>query len=202
MSIFIIYTPFLFIFFTLSIININYYSHWQFIPAKWVWKWPTSGFRMSPDATSQVPVGISLLRQKNFARKYNCQIRHNKLHYKIISSYQTPERNLNSSQITKNFPIRKRIMSIFIIFRPFLFNFFMFSIINNNYYSHWQFIPAKWVWKWPRSGFRMSPIATTQVPVGISLSRQKIFAWKYNCQIRHIKLHYTIIFLRKILQGI
>ena len=109
MSIFIIYSPFLLIFFTLSISNINYYSHWQFIPVKRVWKWPRSGFRMSPVATTQVPVGISLPRQKIFARKYNCQIRHNKLHYKIIFLYQTPERNLNSTQNIKKFPIRKRI---------------------------------------------------------------------------------------------
>ena len=92
-----------------SIINNNYYSHWQFIPAKWVWIWPRSGFRMSPIATTQVPVGISLPRQKNFAWKYNCQIRHIKLHYTIIFSSQTIARNLNSSQITKKFPIRKRI---------------------------------------------------------------------------------------------
>ena len=109
MSIFIIFTPFLLIFFMFSVTNINYYSHWQFIPVKRVWKWPRSGFRMSPVATTQVPVGISLPRQNIFARKYNCQIRHNKLHYKIIFSYQTPERNLNSIQNTKKFPIRKRI---------------------------------------------------------------------------------------------
>ena len=109
MSIFIIYSPFLLIFFTLSISNINYYSHWQFIPVKRVWKWPRSGFRMSPVATTQVPVGISLPRQKIFARKYNCQIRHNKLHHKTIFSYKTLERNLNSAQNTKKFPIRQRI---------------------------------------------------------------------------------------------
>ena len=109
MSIFIIFTLFLLIFFMFSVTNINYYSHWQFTPVKKVWKWPRSGFRMSPVAPTQVPVGISLPRQKLFARKYNCQIRHNKLHYKIIFSYQTPERNLNSTQNTKKFPIRKRI---------------------------------------------------------------------------------------------
>ena len=96
-------------FFMLSIININYYSHWQFIPVKRVWKWPRSGFRMSPVATSQVPVGISLPRQKIFAWKYNCQIRHNKLHYKIFFLAQTPKRNLNLTQVNIKLPIQKRI---------------------------------------------------------------------------------------------
>ena len=109
MSIFITYAPFLLILFTFSIINNNYYSHWQFIPAKWVWKWPRSGFRMSPVATTQVPAGISLPRQTNFAWNYNCQIRHIKLHHNIIFLPQTPKRNLNLTQINKKFPIRKRI---------------------------------------------------------------------------------------------
>ena len=109
MSIFIIYTPFLFIFFTFSTVNNNYYSHWQFIPPKWVWKWPRSGFRMSPVATTQVPIRISLPRQKIFAWKYNCQIRHIKLHHNINFLPQTPTKNLNLTQINKKFPTRKRI---------------------------------------------------------------------------------------------
>ena len=48
-------------------------------------------------------------RQKNFTWKHNCQIRNNKLYYHIFLSSQTVLRNLNLHQITKKFPIQKRI---------------------------------------------------------------------------------------------
>ena len=109
MSIFTIYAPFLLIFFIISVENINYYTCWQFTPVKLVLKWSRSGFRTSRVMTPQVPVGISLPRQKNFSWKHNCQIRHNKLYCHIILSSQTVLRNLKFYQITKKFPIQKRI---------------------------------------------------------------------------------------------
>ena len=109
MSIFTIYAPFLLILSIISVENINYYSCWQFTPVNLVLKWPRSGFRMSPVAAAQVPARNSLPRQKISTWNHNCQIRNNKLHYHIFLSSQTVLRNLNLGQITKKFPIQKRI---------------------------------------------------------------------------------------------
>ena len=109
MSIFIVYAPFLIILFIISVVNINYYTCWHFIPVKLVSKWPRFGFRMSPVAAAQVPVRNSIPRQKNFTWKHNRQTRHNKLYCHIILSSQTVLRNLKFYQITKKFPIQKRI---------------------------------------------------------------------------------------------
>jgi hypothetical protein len=67
MSIFTIYAPFLLILFIISVININYYTFWQFIPVKLVLKWSRLGFCMSRVATAHVPVGNSLPRQNVFS---------------------------------------------------------------------------------------------------------------------------------------
>ena len=109
MPIFIVSSPFLIILSIISVVNINYYTCWQFIPVKLVLKWPRSGFHMSPVTTTQVPVGNSFPRQKMFTWKHNCQIRHNKLYCHINLSSQTVLRNLKFYQITKKFPIQKRI---------------------------------------------------------------------------------------------